>query len=421
MASTRCPRTRAGTSTCSPALDEASYDEAPPSMGRDHPVSWCRDIDDGRTWYTGIGNSDRGVRGRRGPPPPARRHRDRARRPGRASAGRTIWRNFQKVQLTREVGEPMDLAVLPDRRVLMTDRRGRLRITSRTRARSSSPPRSRSTRRGGRPPDGHARPGLRDQPLGLPVLRAARVGAVLAAGPASAASSSAASTGWRASSWEGDTLDLATEQTIIEVPTQRDLCCHVGGDVGFDSQGNLLLTTGDNTNSWASDGFSPIDERPSRGPFDAQRSSGNTNDLRGKLLRIKVAGRRQLHGARRQPRSARTAGTRAVTGKTRPEIYSMGHRNPFRFTVDPVTDWVYMGEVGPDSGSRQHQPRPAPVRGAQHHQARRQRRLAALHRHAAEHRRALGLPRLRLRHRASPGRRSTAPAARPTTRPTTPA
>jgi cytochrome c len=40
-----------------------------------------------------------------------------------------------------------------------------------------------------------------------------------------------------------------------------------------------------------------------------------------------------------------------VEGKTRPEIYSMGHRNPFRFTIDPVTDWVYMGEVGPDAGS----------------------------------------------------------------------
>ena len=142
----------------------------------------------------------------------------------------------------------------------------------------------------------------------------------------------------------------ATEQTIIEVPTQRDLCCHVGGDVGFDSKGNLLLTTGDNTNSWASDGFSPIDERPGRGPFDAQRSSGNTNDLRGKLLRIKVAADGSYtvpHGNLFGPEGRYPA----VFGKTRPEIYSMGHRNPFRFTVDPKTDWVYMGEVGPDTGS----------------------------------------------------------------------
>ena len=35
------------------------------------------------------------------------------------------------------------------------------------------------------------------------------------------------------------------------------------------------------------EGYTPIDERPSRNPaFDAQRSAANTNDLRGKILRI---------------------------------------------------------------------------------------------------------------------------------------
>ena len=32
---------------------------------------------------------------------------------------------------------------------------------------------------------------------------------------------------------------------------------------------------------------SPMDERPGRSFADAQRSSGNTNDLRGKILRIR--------------------------------------------------------------------------------------------------------------------------------------
>ena len=35
--------------------------------------------------------------------------------------------------------------------------------------------------------------------------------------------------------------------------------------------------------------------------------------------------------------------------KTRPEIYTMGHRNPFRIAVDSETGWVYAGEVGPDA------------------------------------------------------------------------
>ena len=37
--------------------------------------------------------------------------------------------------------------------------------------------------------------------------------------------------------------------------------------------------------------------------------------------------------------------------KTRPEIYTMGHRNPFRISVDQETGWVYNGEVGPDAGT----------------------------------------------------------------------
>ena len=38
-------------------------------------------------------------------------------------------------------------------------------------------------------------------------------------------------------------------------------------------------------------------------------------------------------------------------GETRPEIFSMGFRNPFRFTVDPETDWVLMADYGPDAGA----------------------------------------------------------------------
>src|SRR5690606_40158680 len=87
----------------------------------------------------------------------------------------------------------------------------------------------------------------------------------------------------------GSTLDLRTEQRILDVPVDRGTCCHVGGDIVFDAEGNLYLPTGDDTSPFFSDGYTPIDERADRNPaFDAQRSSGNTNDLRGKILRIKV-------------------------------------------------------------------------------------------------------------------------------------
>src|SRR3712207_8267246 len=35
-------------------LDESTY--AGGEMGGDHPISWCRTIDGGRSWYTGLGH-----------------------------------------------------------------------------------------------------------------------------------------------------------------------------------------------------------------------------------------------------------------------------------------------------------------------------------------------------------------------------
>ena len=63
--------------------------------------------------------------------------------------------------------------------------------------------------------------------------------------------------------------------------------------------------------------------------FDARRGAGNTNDLRGKILRIKVAARTARYtDPRRQPVRPRHEGTR-------PEIFVMGLRNPFRIERRP--------------------------------------------------------------------------------------
>ncbi len=129
------------------------------------------------------------------------------------------------------------------------------------------------------------------------------------------------------------------------MPASRGLCCHVGGDIDFDAAGNLYLSTGDDTNPFASDGYTPIDERASRNPaYDAQRSAGNTNDLRGKVLRIKV-----------NPDATYSipAGNLFAPGtaRTRPEIYAMGFRNPFRMSVDKATGTVHVGDYGPDAGT----------------------------------------------------------------------
>ncbi|APU14590.1 OmpL47-type beta-barrel domain-containing protein [Actinoalloteichus fjordicus] len=236
--------------------------------------------------------------------------------------------DFEKIQLTEDVGEPMALAVTPDGRVLMTDRRGIIKIFN---------------------PDSYN------------VTTAAEI--QVYAGEEDGLQGIAVDPDFEENGWvytyysppdpeprnrlsrftlEGDVIDRDSEQIILEVPTQRDLCCHVGGDIDFDSEGNLYLSTGDNTNSWASDGYTPIDERESRSAFDAQRSSGNTNDLRGKLLRIHV----EDDGSYTIPEgNLFPEGTEG----TRPEVYYMGLRNPFRFSVDQETDRIFLGVVGPDA------------------------------------------------------------------------
>lgn len=139
--------------------------------------------------------------------------------------------------------------------------------------------------------------------------------------------------------WHGSTLDIGSEKILLEVPNQRESCCHLGGGMLFDSDGNLLLSTGDNTPNDPR-GYAPLDERPGRSRYDSQRSSSNTNDLRGKILRIHP----EPDGTYSIPE-----GNLFPEGmpKTRPEIYTMGNRNPWRLSIDSKTGWLYWGEVGP--------------------------------------------------------------------------
>lgn len=142
---------------------------------------------------------------------------------------------------------------------------------------------------------------------------------------------------------KGDALDLTSEKTILEVQTQREQCCHVGGSIAFDKDGNLYMSVGDNTNPFDSDGFSPSDERPGRYPWDAQRTAANANSLVGKILRVKP----KAEGGYEIPKGNLFP---PGTPGTRPEIYVMGNRNPFRISLDARTGYLYWGEVGPDAG-----------------------------------------------------------------------
>jgi len=145
--------------------------------------------------------------------------------------------------------------------------------------------------------------------------------------------------------WElhGDSLYAATKKIVLEVHTQREVCCHTGGGMVFDKDGNLFMTVGNNTANPAS-GTGSMDERPGRESWDDQRGSGNTNDLRGKILRIhpEKDGTYTIPDGNLFPKG---------TAKTRPEIYVMGDRNPWRISIDSKTGYIYWGEVGPDASA----------------------------------------------------------------------
>ncbi len=146
-----------------------------------------------------------------------------------------------------------------------------------------------------------------------------------------------------------NTLNLASEKTIIEFPIDLEVSAHTGGSMTWDTHGNLFISTGDNTVPFESSGFAPIDQREGRLTFDAERSAGNPNDLRGKILRIHV----EPDGPGGAPAYTIPEGNLFPKGTagTRPEIYVMGCRNPYRISVDPVTSILYWGEIGPDSGT----------------------------------------------------------------------
>jgi cytochrome c len=135
-----------------------------------------------------------------------------------------------------------------------------------------------------------------------------------------------------------DDIVSGSDRTVLEIPVDRAGTNHTGGGMTWDARGNLYLTVGNNTGNSQ---FMQSDERPGRHMADDQRGAANSNDLRGKILRIHP----EPNGTYTIP-----AGNMFAPGtpNTRPEIYTMGHRNVWRVSLDSRTGYVYWGEIGPD-------------------------------------------------------------------------
>jgi cytochrome c len=146
---------------------------------------------------------------------------------------------------------------------------------------------------------------------------------------------------WELTRWkfENDQLVPGSEKVLLQFETQREVCCHTGGGMTWDAKHDLYLTVGNNTGALLS---SSTDERPNRVHWDDQRGTANTNSLVGKILRIhpEPDGTYTIPPGNLFPKGM---------DKTRPEIYTMGHRNPWRPSIDSKTGWLYWGDIGPDA------------------------------------------------------------------------
>lgn len=314
-------------------LDESTYEGG--TNGDDHPIAWVHEYDGGRAFYTGLGHEPKNYAD-----PLFLEHlyggiqyaigKNKVLDYSKARTQRTPEENrFVKVILDEHLDEPMELAVADDGKVFFVERNGKIKLYD---------PEAGATKtiHNLEVYSGHEN-GL----LGLTLdPNFSKNGwAYFFYSPTGAGAVQ------RISRFviSGDSLLADSEKILLEFPIQIDQCCHSGGSLAFGPEGNLFISIGDNTNPFASDGYAPIDEREGREPWDAQRTSANTHDYNGKILRIRpeADGTYSIPDGNLFPKD----GSQGL-----PEIYVMGNRNPFRIAIDQRTGYLYWGEVGPDAG-----------------------------------------------------------------------
>ena len=137
----------------------------------------------------------------------------------------------------------------------------------------------------------------------------------------------------------GETIDPESEAVLLRWPF--DMASHMGGGMTWDSAGNLYLATGENSEPTQ---YNPVHWTTEGGKGqDSQRTTANSNDLRGKILRIRPTpdGRYTIPTGNLFPPG---------TPNARPEIFVMGTRNPWRLSIDSRDGALHWGDVGPDAG-----------------------------------------------------------------------
>lgn len=329
-------------------IDESSYEGG--KNGAKHPMAWYHEYDGGRSWYTGLCHTDESFQeeavlkhilgGIRWAVGNNKRDYKKVKTPLRPEDNRFTLERLVRGQLF----EPTEMTILPNKDVLIAQRRGELLLYKEADKKLYEVAKlnvyHKTDKKGVNAEEGFM--GLQKDPE-----YAINHYIYLYY----AASDSAVN---RLSRFvfKHDSLDMKSEMVVLEAASQRDICCHTGGSIAFSGDGKyLFLSTGDNSTpfdvpdeKYVNKGYAPQDERPGYEQYDAKRSSANTNDLRGKIIRLK----RNDDATFSVPEDNLF---KPNTPKARSEIYAMGNRNPYRISVDKKNSYVYWGDVGPDAGA----------------------------------------------------------------------
>jgi cytochrome c len=338
-------------------LDESTFEGG--INGNNHPIAWYHSFDGGRAFYTGGGHTDEsysepnfvnhllgGIKYAMGD--------NLALDYSKAYSEELPEENrFEKTVLVNDLNNPMELAVAKDGRVFFTELAGNLSVFDTKSSKTKLIYRFPVAMKGGTGLIGitldpnfeknnwiylYYSPPIEGEPIYFNLSRFTIS--------------------------KNNIIDLNSEKILLKVPVQINSGAHHGGSLAFDKDQNLILSTGDGTTPFPSDGYAPIDERKGEKYYamDAQRSAANTNDFKGKILKIHP----EADGTYTIPKgnlfaenykeianlrwSADKLPPAGHNGKTRPEIYAMGTRNPYRIAINPVTSTIYWGEIGPDAG-----------------------------------------------------------------------